>query len=126
MSKRKHDAFPHGLTELVRTRYDGWFRAFRFEQAWNGLVGGTAIILSSLVAGKVFPALTTYLSVGAAICTSLVAFYGFKDRASAYQAAWRALDLAIIDYDREPSDQARQAIYEAIRAGESMIRVADH
>lgn len=119
------------LPELIEEKYVAWRQIFMSHHRHNLQIGTLAIVSSILAGGtKLFPQeggqyFSAVCSLVAAIATALVTFYGLKDTASAYKAAWRLLDSAYRKYDRSPDEATTQGLYDAVDQGEELIRGAD-
>jgi len=96
------------------------------QMIWKNFIGIVSITVSSLAAARIFPQVgTTVLSVTAAILTSILTFLGLGAMASAYKAAWRVVDRATFRYRKNPTEDTRKALYDAIEEGERIIAEVD-
>ena len=99
-----------------------WARDSRFWMLLGSALLGMSIVGSLVVAafGDRFPTWAKVISLGAAICTTLVATFNPIHAGFVFRSAWRLLEPAVIAYETGVDPNVADLI-KAYKEGEALI-----
>src|SRR5262249_39345284 len=117
---------PPPLPDYVEGKLKAWRSIFIINVMWRSIFATTAIVCSGFAASQLLGSLwSSLLALIAPLSTSLMVLHQNQEMGSAYKAAWRVLDKAVGDFNKEPNESTCGALYDAIEKGEELIRVVD-